>query len=128
MVKTKIKINPLNQNAQSDINLCSACSDEAQWYCINDMQYFCDRDWHDIHNMKGNNGKEFFREHKKVSVDNKPKDFGFCEEHHKMFEFYSNDNSKAFCSQCIVKNVKQSESQDSTIPIEDAFKNAYDEC
>ena len=43
--------------------------------------------------------------HEKVELDKKPRDFGMCKEHQKMYEFYSNENSKAYCSQCIVKQV-----------------------
>ena len=125
MVKTKISVNPLNQNAQGDVKDCTVCGERADVYCINDGQYFCGEHYDEAHTRPG---MEFLREHKPVPVESKPKDFGFCAEHHKMYEFYSNESSKAFCSQCIVAHVKRAESQDSTIPIEEAFRIAYDEC
>ena len=116
---TKIKINPLHENAQGDIKDCTVCRDEAVWYCINDRQYFCNEHDEEIHSIR-----EFFRDHKRVHVEQKPRDFGSCDEHQKMFEFYSNESSKAFCSQCIVKHVQSGNNQDNTIPIEEAFRNA----
>ena len=99
-VTTKIKVNPLNQNAQTEVGDCAVCRDKAEVYCINDMVYFCGE--HDAAVHKD----EVFAQHKRVSIENKPREFGFCDEHQKMYEFYSNENSKAYCSQCIVKHVQ----------------------
>ena len=113
-VTTKIKVNPLNQNAQTDIKDCAVCGEKADCYCINDMSYFCNEHYEEVHSAKF----DFFRDHKRVPVEHRPRDFGFCDEHQKMYEFYSNENSKAYCSQCIVKHVQNGSDQNNTIPIE----------
>ena len=40
-VTTKIVVNPLNQNAMTEIKDCVVCSEKADCYCINDKAYFC---------------------------------------------------------------------------------------
>lgn len=132
-VTTRIKVDPVK--AYSETSICDSCGEQqAQWYCLNDQAYFCDECYNNVHSNMNSNTQNFLANHKRVTVEKRPKDFGECKEHKKANEYFNQQTSIAYCSMCVVEGLQKTEgsggskqSQTSLIDIEKAYSNALND-
>lgn len=103
-VETKITIDA-GQSKDSVIMCKKNCDKPAQVFCENDNAYFCEDCFDALHNSEINSN--FFGHHKKVTIDQIPKQYGICPEHGKANEFFCNCCSNAYCSKCVISEVQK---------------------
>lgn len=74
--------------------------------------------------------------HKKVHIDDKIADFGFCRNHfHRKNEYFNIATSAAYCSMCVVEGLQKSgsvqaqqDSKNQLISLMDAYRSAKAQC
>lgn len=90
------EFDPKKEEALNEV-FCDICQESvATIYCINDDACLCHDDDDELHNR----GNKVMKNHQRCPINERPKNFGMCQEHNMKFEFYCSIDHVPLCVYC----------------------------